>query len=200
MEYKESTIGPDAGRAPAARAVRDAILDALLVDEKTREPLNALVIWTELGRGLAGKLERQGADAGLLRRLIAAHCTERSGGAPVDLDAWAYRVEPARRLSADELGRALARVQRGIGERLAAMWADGDGGAHTREDFLAAVRGWFPAGLAIVRSLPAAAGHGDAEIHAALGAWCGRYLPDDTAGPEELGVRRERSRAEAGPC
>lgn len=200
MEYNQLHSAPAARGSSAARAVHEAILAALALDERTAEPMNALVIWTELGKGLAGKLDRQGADVGLLGRLIASYCATKAGGTGVDLGAWAYRVEPSRRLSRDELGRALTRVERQVGDRLGALWADGDGGAHTREDFLATVRGWFPVGLEIVRSLPAASGRGDAEIHAVLAAWCERFLPKDTSGPEELGVRRERGGAEAGSC
>ncbi len=184
-----------------ALAVFEAIHAALEQDEKTREPMNALVIWTELGKGLAGKLERQGADVGLLARLIDGYCHERAAGAQaIDLGAWAYRVAPERRLSHEEAARAITRVQRAIGDRLGALRGDGDGGAHTREDFLATVRGWFPAGLDVFRSLPAARDRDDAEVHAALAAWCDRYLPKDTSGPEELGVRRERGHGEAHSC
>ncbi len=181
----------------AAQAVFEAIHEALDHDDRTREPMNALVIWTELGKGLAGKLERQGADVGLLGRLIDGYCREKAlaVGAPVDLGAWAYRVAPERRLSHEEAARAISRVQRAIGDRLAAIWGDGDGAAHTREDFLATVRGWFPAGLDVFRSLPAARGRDDMDVHAALAAWCDRYLPKDGSGPEDLGVRREGHRS-----
>lgn len=178
----------------AAVAVFEAIHAGLALEAKTREPMNALVIWTELGKGLAGKLEQQGADVGLLGRLVAGYCKEKAHDRAIDLGAWAYRVAPERRLSHEEAARAIHRVQRTIGDRLAAIWGDGDGAAHTREDFLATVRGWFPAGLDVFRSLPAARDRDDAEVHAALAAWCDRYLPKDGSGPEDLGVRREGHR------
>lgn len=191
----------------AARAVNEAIRAALDEGDKTREPMNALVVWTELGRGLSGKLERQGADAGLLARLITHHCGARNEGAPpIDLAGWAYRVPVEQRLTREDAARAISRLERAIGDRLAERWADGDGGAHVREDFLAVVRAWFPIGLEIFRALPAARDATDAEIAAALAAWCDRYLPKDTSGPEDLGVRREGARghvakdAEVGRC
>lgn len=188
-----------ASRAAAA-AVFEAIHAGLALEAKTREPMNALVIWTELGKGLAGKLEQQGADVGLLGRLVAGYCKEKARDRAVDLGAWAYRVAPEDRLSREELGRAMSRIQKAIGDRLAGFWADGDGGAHAREDFLATARGWFSVGLDVLRSFPASAPRGDDEIHAALATWCDRYLPKDTSGPADLGVRRERGGAEERPC
>lgn len=184
----------------AALAVFEAIHATLASDPKTSEPMNALVIWTELGKGLAGKLEQQGADIGLLGRLVSGYCKEKAHDRPIDLAAWAYRVAPEQRLSRDEVARAMTRIQKAIGDRLAGYWADGDGGAHTREDFLATARGWFSVGLDILRAFPASGASDDSEVHAALAAWCDRYLPKDTSGPEDLGVRRERSRAEVRPC
>lgn len=193
----EGRAASDPKITEAAKAVYDAIHAALAASEKSREPMNALVLWTELGKGLAGKLEQQGADIGLLGRLIARDCSGPGAETPASLERWAYRVDPALRLSREEMGRAMTRVQRAIGDRLADVWGDGDGAAHAREDFLAAVRGWFAVGLDIFRCLPAAKGRSDAEIEAALSAWCDRYLPKDTSGPEELGVRKEK--ATAGP-
>jgi hypothetical protein len=177
-----------------ATAIFGAIHEALRATEKTREPMNALVVWTELGKGLAGKLDRQGADAGLLGRLIADYCRQ-GGGRAIDLDRWAYRVEPERRLTEAEAAAAIARAQRAVEACLRSEWGDGGGGEHQRERFLDAVSGWFPVGLDIVRSLPAFRGGDGSEAHAALGAWCARYLPRDTAGPADLGVRAERSTA-----
>ncbi|MFO0590045.1 MAG: hypothetical protein U0441_21055 [Polyangiaceae bacterium] len=192
-ELESADARDEATTHEAARAVGEAIRATLDADDKTREPMNALVVWTELGRGLSGKLERQGADAGLLARLIANDSRARlEGAAPVDLASWAYRVPAEQRLTREDAARAFTRLERAIGDKLADHWADGDGGAHVREDFLAVVRGWFPIGLDIFRSLPAARGATEAEIGAALAAWCDRYLPKDTSGPEDLGVRRER--------
>jgi hypothetical protein len=179
----------------AAMHVFEAIHQALGQNDKTREPMNALVVWTELGRGLSGKLERQGADRGILGRLIDGYCRAEGGGAPIDLGRWAYRVEPAQRLSSAEAGAAIGRAQRAIEERLCSEWGDGGGEERQMEYFMATVRGWFPVGLDIVRSLPAFRGAGDAEVYAALGAWCARYLPRDTSGPSELGIRMERGGA-----
>lgn len=202
MEHEKLTLqkAVEPKQSKAAIAAGEALRSAIMGDEKTREPMNALVIWTELGKGLAGKLERQGADVGLLGRLIAGYCGEKAHGVGANLNEFAYRVDPTKRLSSGELALALTRVERAIGDRLGALWADGDGGAHTREDFLATVRGWFPVGVEIVQSLPGAQNRSDAEIHAALWAWCDRYLPKDTSGPEELGVRREKGVREAGAC
>jgi hypothetical protein len=172
-----------------ALKIYEAIHAALQRDEKTREPMNALVIWTELGKGLAGKLERQGADAGLLTRLVAEYCRNGAAGRRVELDRWAYRVEVERRLSVQEMAAAVARVQRAIEPILFAEWGDGGGDEHQRDYFLATVRGWFPVGLDIVRFLPSRQGADDAVTHAVLGAWCERYMPRDTSGPRELGVR-----------
>lgn len=200
MEYTELSTAPSPPTSKAARAVHEAILAALAADLRTQEPMNALIVWTELGKGLAGKLDRQGADIGLLGRLCAARCAERSDGVTVNLLEWAYRVAPSNRLSHEALSQALSRVERAIGDRLSELWADGDGGAHMREDFLATARGWFPVGVEIMKAMPAAVGRTDAEVHAALGAWCDRFLPKDESGPEELGVRKERGGAEVTRC
>src|SRR5512138_3452991 len=68
----------------SATKVFRAIHEGLQATEKTREPMNALILWTELGRGLAGKLERQGADRGLLQRLVVGYCNNAPDTAPVD--------------------------------------------------------------------------------------------------------------------
>lgn len=213
MSEQVGAVGRQASHA-AAIAVHAAIHEALALDPKAREPMNALVIWTELGKGLAGKLEQQGADVGLLGRLVASYCKEKAHDRAVDLGAWAYRVAPEDRLSREELGRMMSRIQKAIGDRLARHWADGDGGAHAREDFLATTRGWFSVGLDVLRSFrvgpgpsadavsasPGCSPRDDAEIYAALATWCDRYLPKDKSGPEDLGVRRERGVAEVRPC
>jgi hypothetical protein len=172
-----------------ALRIYQAIHAALQVDEKTRDPMNALVVWTELGKGLAGKLERQGADAGLLTRLVAGYCRRGGAGRQVDLGRWAYRVAGEKRLSIPEMAAAVARVHRAIEPLLLAEWGDGGGEERQREYFLATVRGWFPVGLDIVRSLPSHRAANDVDVHAVLGAWCERYMPTDGSGPRELGVR-----------
>jgi hypothetical protein len=40
--------------------------------------------------------------------------------------------------------------------------------------------------------MPASRGATVGDLHAALTAWCERYLPKDTSGPKELGVRSEK--------
>ena len=180
-------------RTDSAMAVFESIHEALRATDKTREPMNALVIWTELGKGLAGKLERQGADPALLKRLCVGYCRDGDGGgAPIDLVTWAYRVEPELRLDEREVSAALSRAVRAIEQRL--LGERGDTGQEERQQeyFMATVRGWFPVGLDIMRSLPTFQRSSEAELHAALGAWCSRYLPDDPSGPAELGVRMEK--------
>ncbi|MCC6554900.1 MAG: hypothetical protein IT372_18155 [Polyangiaceae bacterium] len=171
-----------------------AIHTALAADERTREPMNALAIWTEIGRSLSGTLEQKGASPGLLREVIADHCRERGAAPGVDLGRWAYRLAPEDRLSSKELGAAIRRVMRGIEEALPELVAEAETATDKhRELFMAVVRGWFPVGLDIVRALPAGAAASEAERLGALGAWCERYLPGETAEARDLGVRVERA-------
>ena len=170
--------------------VHEAILRALDRHDKTRDPMNALIIWTELGRALCGTLDKKGADVGLLGRIIDGWCGEK-GAAEVDLGRWAYRQEPAQRLGAEELADVLQNVQEEV-ERVVADLPYGDEGDGGKAAFLTVVRGWFPAGQAIIRALPAAKMAGDAELRGALRAWCARYFPKDPAGPADLGVRMTR--------
>jgi hypothetical protein len=179
-------------KSEAAMAVFEAIHEALRATEKTREPMNALVIWTELGKGLAGKLERQGASRGLLKRLCADYCLEGGAAQAIDLQRLGYRVEPERRLDEQEASAAFTRALRAIEQRLLAEWGDTGMEERQRDYFMATVRGWFPVGLDIMRSLPALRGASEPEVHAALGAWCARYLPSEESGPADLGVRVER--------
>lgn len=176
----------------AAQQVFEAIHEALAATEKTREPMNALILWTELGKGFAGKLERQGADVGLLERLAEGYCRKAGADEVVDLARVAYRVEPELRMSSDEAADALGRVTRGIEQRLTAEWGDLGADDKVRDTFLAAVRGWFPVGLDIMRSMPAFRAGDERAVHSALCAWCARYLPKDASGPKELGVRVEK--------
>lgn len=172
--------------------VRDGITMALSGQPRAREPMNALVVWTELGKGLCGTLDQKGADAGLIGRIIDEWCGER-GAAEVDLSRWLYRVEPSARLHPDELAATLARIEEAI-ERVLATTPEfakeeDDGG---RDAFLAVVKGWFPVGPQILRTFPAAQTGGESELRGALRAWCARYFPRDSAGPRELGVRVTR--------
>lgn len=178
--------------SPVADAVRAAILDALDADPKTRDPMNALVVWTELGRALQGTLVRKGGDAGLLRGAISRWCLSAATGNSADLDRWAYRLEPEQRLTAAELAAALLRVQIGCDRALSDLArASGDDGG--RVVFLALAKGWFPAGLQIVARLGAPRAAPSADVIAALGAWCDRFLPSDPAAGKDLGVYVTRS-------
>lgn len=179
--------------ASSATAVFRVIHEGLQATEKTREPMNALILWTELGKGLAGKLERQGADRGLLQRLVVSYCKKPAGGDDVDPRAWAYRVEPETRMNPEEAGQALGRIQRDIENHLLADSGETGGDEKQREYFLATVRGWFPIAFDILRAMPALR-HADGDrIRAALAGWCQRYLPRDESGPKELGVRMTKA-------
>jgi hypothetical protein len=176
---------------PAGNAVRRAILEGMARDQRTAEPMNAMVIWTELARGLCGTLDRKGAEIERLGGVVDRWCRDR-GAMEVDLDRWAYRVEPERRLDAAALGAALQRIQLDI-ERTVQPVVDASGGEGEgdggRAAFMAVVDGWFPAGLAILRSFPAASRAPAGQVLGALRAWCARFLPRSEAGPAELGVR-----------
>jgi len=166
---------------------------ALAGDERTREPLNALVVWTELGRGLAGTLEQVGGDQGLLRKLIAGWCREQGAREDVDLAGWMYRLEGAERLGKEETAMALRRVQADLEEALPALAAQAQASDEARRAlYLAVVRGWFPVGLDLVRSMPRGRTAERAEQLGALSAWCQRYLPAEGGDPAALGVRVER--------
>jgi len=181
--------------ANSATRVFRAIHEGLQATEKTREPMNALILWTELGRGLAGKLERQGADRGLLQRLVVSYCKEEPEMARIEPGVWAYRVEPEARLSPEEAGQALGRIQRSIENELLGDAGDTGGDERQREYFLATVRGWFPVGFDILRSMPSLRDADEARLRAALGVWCERYFPRDESGPKDLGVRTTKGHA-----
>lgn len=179
--------------AAPATTVFETIHRVLAAEPKTREPMNALVIWTELGKGLAGTLERIGAEKGLLRQVIATYCREKGAADGVDLSRWAYRLEGKARLGKIETAQALQRVQAELEAALPELAADAEtGGDARRQMFMAVVRGWFPVGLDIVRALPGAKTADDATRLGALRTWCERYLPEDAAGPADLGVRVTR--------
>ncbi|MFO0758297.1 MAG: hypothetical protein U0359_17525 [Byssovorax sp.] len=179
-------------KSDSAMAVYEAIHDALRATDKTREPMNALVLWTELGKGLAGKLEQKGADRGLPSRLCAGYCAQAGAGEPVDLARWAYRVEPGERLDMAELAAASSRVLRSIEQRLLADQGDTNLEERQRDYFHGHGARLVPRGPRHHAIAPALRGASDAQVHAALGAWCARYLPRDTTGPADLGVRLER--------
>lgn len=178
-------------RNASSRVVYEAILRALAADPKTREPLNALVVWTEIGKGFAGLLDRKGADVGLLSRLIQAWSRDRGAAPRCDLSHWAYAVPQESRLTVAEIGEALRRAQFQI-ERALVASGHTEGADAVREAFLTSVRGWFAAGPQILRAFPAARAATQAEVWAALAAWCERYLPKDPASAKDLGVRIAR--------
>lgn len=173
-----------------------AIHAALAASERTKEPMNAFVVWTELGRGLSGALEKKGASPGLLLDIITEYCSSRGAREGVDLARWAYHVPPDRRLSASEIAAAMRRVTRELEERLPELAAEADSATEKERDlFLAIVRGWFPVGLDILRAMPGGEGAADADRLGALAGFCRRYLPADTSGPRDLGVRAVREAA-----
>lgn len=183
----------------AAMLSFQAIHAALAASDKTKEPMNALVVWTELGKGLSGTLERKGASPGLLLDIITEYCVERGAQEGVDLSRWAYYVPPERRLSATEIGAAMRRVTRELEERLPELAAEAESATEKERDlFLALVRGWFPVGLDILRAMPGGESAEDADRLGALAGFCRRYLPADTSGPRDLGVRAVRE--EQGPA
>ncbi|HLK93198.1 MAG TPA: hypothetical protein VKZ18_25110 [Polyangia bacterium] len=178
---------------PSGTLSRQVLRDMFAAHDKTRDPVNALVVWTEIGRALSGTLEKRGASPGLLRRIIVDYARREAAGREFALERWIYRVPPEERLDKEELAQltsdaatALAAVTPAAFER--------SGEADLRALFLEAVHGWFPLGLELVRALPAGAGADRSALVGALGAWCARYLPDDPAGPRDLGIRVEKRR------
>jgi hypothetical protein len=176
----------------AARVVYEAIASSLDRSPRTRDPTNALVVWTELGRGLAGLLDRKGADPGLLGRIVDRWCVDR-GAETVDLNRWIARSADADRLTVGEIAEALRRIQFRVEQSLVAAGHDGEAPDAIREAFLVTVRGWFPVGLSILRGCPAARQATEAQVMGALRAWCRRYLPEDPSAAKDLGVRIEQA-------
>ncbi len=170
-----------------SNAVRDSILQQLAADPLARLPLNGLVVWTELGRGLAGMLDRKGGSDALLRQTIEAWCTAERA-LEVDLTTLLPQMDPAQRLSREHLAALLASIQGAIEEHVAAVEEKGvnDGG---RAPWMCAVKGWFPAGLAIFASLDSLRTASEQQRLGALRAWSRRYFPADMSGPKDLGVR-----------
>lgn len=179
--------------SPAGTMSRQVLRDMFAAHDKTRDPVNALVVWTEIGRALAGTLERRGASPGLLRRVILDYTRREAGGRDVTLDRWIYRLAPEARLDKQELAQLMSDAAAALAAVTPAAF-ERSGEPGVRELFLEAVHGWFPLGLEIVRCLPAGTEADRAGLVAALGAWCARYLPDDPAGPRDLGIRVEKKR------
>ena len=178
---------------PAGTLSRQLLRDMFAAHDKTRDPVNALVVWTEIGRALAGTLERQGASPGLLRRIVVDYARGEAAGREIALDRWIYRLPAEARLDKQELAQLMSDAAAALAAVTPAAF-ERSGEPGVRELFLEAVHGWFPLGLEIIRSLPAGTGADRAGLVGALGAWCARYLPDDPAGPRDLGIRGEKKR------
>lgn len=170
-----------------ADAVRRALLRCLATDPRTQEPMNALVAWTELGKGLSGTLDDVGAERGLLRKLICAYGIEHGHGDEIDLARWGYRLAPERRLDPEATADALRRAEAKLSEVLAEHLEQASRSPDARRAlFVAVVKGWFPVGLDIMRALPAGNAASEAALIGALAAWCERHLPTgepDAAAP-----------------
>lgn len=177
-----------------ANEVYRVLHEALAADPRTRQPLNALILWTELAKGLQGTLDQVGADHGHLRSVVAQFCRGTEAQQDVDLTRWIPRMEPEERLGKVEAAMALKRVQAALEDSLPELAAEaateGDG---RREAFLTVVKGWFPLGMDIVRALPGVPAEDLSLQRGILWAWCDKYFPASTATPAELGVRVERT-------
>jgi len=191
VNHATGTTSDPAPRFDRARArlACHAIVDALVDDDKTRDPMNALVVWTELGRGLSGTLDKKGAEPGKLRAMITAWCRTSERDGKERLERWTYKLPIEQRLDAKEVGAAMRRVMQRLEQAMpdltAAAEADGD---KSRELFLVVVRGWFAAGQFLFDRLAGRSSSREQTL-GALGAWCERYLPKDDSTPRELGVR-----------
>jgi hypothetical protein len=151
--------------------------------------MNALVLWTELGRGLSGTLVQKGADEGLLGEVILRWCREH-GGAEIDAERWFYRLEPTARLTRDGIAAALGRLEDVIARATAELAHESTEDETSKQVFLTVVNGWFAVGPALIGSLPRArAGATEDERASALAAWCARFLPKNAEKARDLGVR-----------
>jgi hypothetical protein len=178
---------------PAGTLSRQVLRDMFAAHDKTRDPVNALVVWTEIGRALSGTLEQRGASPGLLRRMILDYARQEAAGREIALERWVYRVPPEVRLDDKELAQLMSDAAAALAAVTPAAF-ERSGEPDLRELFLEAVHGWFPLGLELIRALPAGAEADRSALVAALGAWCARYLPEDPAGPRDLGIRVEKKR------
>jgi hypothetical protein len=102
-------------------------------------------------------------------------------------------------MSRDDLTKAMRRIHEAIERAIAPLVHESADGEGAREIFITVVTGWFPVGLRILaalscasRTLPNASGAGEEQLSGLLRAWCDRYLPEDPAGPSDLGVRVEK--------
>lgn len=168
---------------PTLLAVRRAILSTLASDPKTDDPVNALIVWTELGRALSGTLDDVAAGAGYIKKLSSAWFEAEGAVANVDLRRFIYRVDEGLRLQPAEIKRLTLRVEAALEGALPELAHAAHEGASGRQAlFLAVVKGWFPVGLELFRALPAGQSSSDAEVLGAFWAWCLKYLPDDRPG------------------
>lgn len=168
---------------PTLLTVRRAILSTLASDPKTDDPVNALIVWTELGRALSGTLDDVAAGAGYIKKLASAWFEAEGAVAGVDLRRFIYRVDEGLRLQPAEIKRLTLRVEEALEQALPELAHAAHEGASGRQAlFLAVVKGWFPVGLELFRALPAGQSSSDAEVLGAFWAWCLKYLPDDRPG------------------
>ncbi|MBI3201905.1 MAG: hypothetical protein HYZ29_10210 [Myxococcales bacterium] len=165
---------------PTLLTVRRAILSTLAADPKADDPVNALIVWTELGRALSGTLDDVAAGAGYIKKLTSAWFETQGAEAGVDLRRFIYRVDEERRLQPAEIKRLAASVEAAIEQGLPELAHAAHEGAGGRQAlFLAVVKGWFPVGLELFQALPAGQTSSEAEVLGAFWAWCLKYLPDD---------------------
>jgi hypothetical protein len=185
-------MGDSLGDATAT-AVRKTLLRCLAEEPKTREPMNALVAWTELGRGLSGTLEDVSGDRGLLRKLIYEYGHDHA--ATIDLSRWLYRLEGKERLDAEEIASALRRIEDALEDVLAAHLEKAELSPDARRAlFVAVVKGWFPVGLDIMHALPAGSLASDEALLGALTAWCERHLSSAAPLPDEAAKAPEATK------
>lgn len=145
--------------------------------------MNALVTWTELGKGLSGTLDDVGAERGYLRKLICSYGMDH--GAEVDLGRWCYRVAPEDRLDPEAAAAALQRAEAELAEVLSEHLERASRVPEARQAlFINVVKGWYPVGLDIMRALPAGAAATEEALIGALSAWCERHLPTGETGEE----------------
>lgn len=178
--------------SPPGSTTHRVLTDIIRAHPKTQDPVNALVVWTEIGKALAGTIERQGAPLGLLRRIIADHGRGRVDVAAIDLSRWIYRVPAAKRMSQQELAVLMGEISSALATASAGAFETDGGNPDLKSLFLEVVKGWYPVGVEIVQRLPAAANAPASEIVGILTAWCEKYLPLDPTGPADLGVRVDR--------
>ncbi len=178
---------------PAAKLTYKTIGRKFQSFPKIKEPMNALIVWTELGKGLAGTLIEKGAEPDLLIQTIENWCKDKQAVLEVDLSKWAYSVPKENRLSQKELAEILDQMTTDLEKELSEWLVQ----AQTSEEdrlglFIEVVRGWFPVGLDIVQTSKQFTSKED-QLGVML-AWCKKYFPKNTSGSKDLGVRVEKKR------